>query len=386
MTQRPCPPSRLALHASLPALAALLLLLLSSARAQHVCEKDDVRVRREIRDLSDDERETFIDAIITLHRTPSTLGNFSQYEEFTYIHKLDPWSSHHDNRFFPWHRKIVYDFETRLRAINKSIAIPYWDWTRDAHHVHTAPVFTPQWFGGSGATADDDIQCVPDGRFSQAEGNFSLHFAPDFSTNVELSGPECLRRGIWLNGTGRDVILRFPSMREVEFVFQLEEYVPFRKVLEVFHWYPHVIVGGRGRGSWDRSGGELNSFASSNDPLFYVHHSFIDKLYHRWQQQHGHDNYSGNATLSPWGVPVAAVSNLTEMCVEYRESDITDAERDAHEAAYNASFPNPLHIPPTWRRVLGSAMVRRMEQEILAVQPHTVDGSNGPARQLLRGR
>jgi tyrosinase len=31
--------------------------------------------------------------------------------------------------FFPWHRRLILDFERDLQAIDSSVSLPYWDWT-----------------------------------------------------------------------------------------------------------------------------------------------------------------------------------------------------------------------------------------------------------------
>lgn len=39
-------------------------------------------------------------------------------------------------RFLPWHRAYVYEFEQNLQDFVKDITLPYWDWTMPAYHPH----------------------------------------------------------------------------------------------------------------------------------------------------------------------------------------------------------------------------------------------------------
>jgi hypothetical protein len=40
-------------------------------------------------------------------------------------------------------------------------------------------------------------------------------------------------------------------------------------------------------------GGEMRLVAiSPNDPVFWLHHAFVDKVYHMWQRRHGFDKYT----------------------------------------------------------------------------------------------
>ena len=39
-------------------------------------------------------------------------------------------------RFLPWHRAYVYEFEQNLQDFKKDIMVPYWDWTMPRYHPH----------------------------------------------------------------------------------------------------------------------------------------------------------------------------------------------------------------------------------------------------------
>jgi tyrosinase len=54
----------------------------------------------------------------------------------------------------------------------------------------------------------------------------------------------------------------------------------FREALESPHNSVHVQIGG-----------DMNSGTSPNDPVFWLHHANIDRLWARWQQTRGITNY-----------------------------------------------------------------------------------------------
>jgi tyrosinase len=63
--------------------------------------------------------------------------------------------------------------------------------------------------------------------------------------------------------------------------------VSFRNHLEGFHGDPaalHNLVH-----VWD--GGFMNSMESPLDPIFWLHHSFVDRIWFEWQLEFGFDTY-----------------------------------------------------------------------------------------------
>jgi tyrosinase len=39
-------------------------------------------------------------------------------------------------RFLPWHRAYLYEFEQNLQDFVKDIMVPYWDWTMPQYRPH----------------------------------------------------------------------------------------------------------------------------------------------------------------------------------------------------------------------------------------------------------
>jgi hypothetical protein len=100
-------------------------------------------VRREIRDLTDTDYQTFINSSyqISLYSDDEGQSRFgSDFHNMTYISKFHFFSAsqqdcdhiHEGNGFLLQHLKLTYMFDASLRAVDPSQSLPYWDFTIDA--------------------------------------------------------------------------------------------------------------------------------------------------------------------------------------------------------------------------------------------------------------
>src|SRR5690349_2460953 len=97
-----------------------------------------VRARREIRTLSDGERQSFISAIRRLQQ-----GNApTRYDGFINTHNNARVYAHGFALFFPWHRYFLRLYEMALQESDSGIMLPYWDWSFDSQAPETSIVWT----------------------------------------------------------------------------------------------------------------------------------------------------------------------------------------------------------------------------------------------------
>ncbi|ORX89820.1 Di-copper centre-containing protein [Basidiobolus meristosporus CBS 931.73] len=79
-------------------------------------------------------------------------------------------------------------------------------------------------------------------------------------------------------------------------------------------------------------GGDMDQTWSSNDPLFWIHHAFVDKVWWNWQQTHPNANgYNGRTfngrlastsdALPALGLRVSQVLNIHDLCYTYSNSE-----------------------------------------------------------------
>jgi len=82
-----------------------------------------------------------------------------------------------------------------------------------------------------------------------------------------------------------------------------------------------AIEGAVHAGVHNAVGGDMATAASPSDPLFWLHHANIDRLWVRWQKKHpGAKRPNMNETLRPnslFGMKVAAVESITKLGYTY---------------------------------------------------------------------
>ena len=101
-------------------------------------------VRREIRNLSDEERERFFAALHRVYVTEQAEGenlygpNFRSAAWLVREHlygaadiECDHW--HDDAGILTHHMAFTLELEQSLQSVDASVSVPYWDYTIDAH-------------------------------------------------------------------------------------------------------------------------------------------------------------------------------------------------------------------------------------------------------------
>src|SRR5262245_53682653 len=118
-----------------------------------------MRIRKNVKHLSDTEKGRFVDAVLALKAAPSVLhpGDPVQrrYDDYAEIHMnammASPGWANRRPAVFPRHRVLVLQFENDLAAIDPSVTVPYWDWPGPASNP-----FTANFLGGDGNPAAND--------------------------------------------------------------------------------------------------------------------------------------------------------------------------------------------------------------------------------------
>ena len=152
---------------------------------------------------------------------------------------------HWGSAFLPWHRWFLRHLETELQRVGSpDVMIPYWDWTRpDSRSIDVEP--WKSFFGGRNNTG---------GQFD--------HWPYDRSPS---SG-------------GNHLPVLVADGMQVPIVDWLDEpsFATFRAI---------ESSGGHGGGhNW--VGGTMAGGSSPLDPLFWLHHCNIDRLWAVWQRNH----------------------------------------------------------------------------------------------------
>lgn len=137
-------------------------------------------VRREVRELSDEDRENWLDALDAVFRTEGDVGRriygggFRSAPELSALHgvnsaRRDADHVHRGLGFTAQHVRLDKLLGHALRAVNARVCAPYWDWTIDETQLRTgaiasvydSPIFSAEMFGSPNFVDDPVVWPSP---------------------------------------------------------------------------------------------------------------------------------------------------------------------------------------------------------------------------------
>ncbi len=253
-----------------------------------------MRIRKNAILLSNTEKQRYVNAVKALKQDIVTTVDgvaVGRYDQFVALHlgvtrrfiNNSPVGdgAHGGPGFLPWHRQYMLDLETALRQIDSDITIPYWDWidmdgSRD--------VLFQEDFMGPAGSGPDTISPVRSGHFSRENGWPLIDAIHRTRVGAPTQGTSLLRRTALrfvrrspANPTGFPAQVRIDELlgRNV-FEDTLER--GFRADLEGDpHGTMHVWINGT-----------MGGMSSPNDPVFFLHHANVDRMWAIWQDD-GHE-------------------------------------------------------------------------------------------------
>ncbi|CAG2213629.1 TYR [Mytilus edulis] len=240
------------------------------------------RVRREIRTLTDTQRRRFIRAVQDLKE--KKIGSTNRYDALASAHDGSALGSAHSGPNFPsWHREYLKIFEAALQEINNRVTLPYFDSRLDYN------LYDPRESNFWGDDFMGDHQgVVSSGPFEfwrQRNGAY-------LERNGGASGSMIPPRGI------RDVLSR---RRNIDILSPWA--ANSRYGLENYHNAVHVWVGGS----------MLGVNTAPSDPVFFLHHCFIDYVWEHFRQRQTVDperDYPFDSRAPPSQAPNRIMDNL----------------------------------------------------------------------------
>jgi len=237
-------------------------------------------IRKNVTSLTKVEKDEFIEAVLALKAT----GKYDQYVVRYMQATLSPIATsarvgiHWCPAFLPWHQIFLLDFEQDLQHVsgNPDLGVPYWDWTVDANLDDPAgsSIWDEDFMGGDGDPSDGNA--VKTGPFR--DGAWEI-----VNGNGNPEGP--LRRNLGASGQ-----LNLPNRGAIIQVMERQNYDrenwdhnsrrSFRNRLERAHNTIHGWVGG-----------SMTVMTTPNDPVFFLHHCFVDKIWCDWQHRYPNQGY-----------------------------------------------------------------------------------------------
>lgn len=225
-------------------------------------------VRKNQAKLAKREWDAFMDA---LNATMRNGAEAPRYRDFVKVHEdamtgagMHQWGVHSmdgmvGRNFLAWHRWYLVKFERRLQEEDQTVTLPYWDWMADQR--------LPQQLNRRALLQRWNVDRSWD--------------KPELPTKTEL----------------RDATKR-------------ERFRAFQRRLEWVHNDVHVAAGGT-----------MATASSPADPLFWLHHANVDRLWARWQERHPRQRPgNGSEQLEPppiFGKQVSGVLDISKLGYRY---------------------------------------------------------------------
>lgn len=198
--------------------------------------------RKNFTELNSTELSRLANALNTLWRNGTISDNATLHNNNFYN------GIHWGPAFLPWHRDFLLKFEQALQAIEPTVTLPYWDWTRsDSRDLDSGLWKT--FFGGR----------------NNKDGQFDHWTYTRRLTDPPLSESDPL-----------------PQLTDIITELQATTFTEYRTMEGRNEGRLGSHVPGH---TW--TGGTIDTMAGGNsplDPLFYLHHCNLDRLWAIWQQ------------------------------------------------------------------------------------------------------
>ena len=259
-------------------------------------------IRKNYQELTEAERINLINAFYDLRLGPDVYNDIATFhmDFFSFDNTADPTRLDiHFNLpdeperdiFLAWHRRQMFEIEQAMQDLNPKISLAYWDSSVDQS------VNSPLW-----------------------DFDFLGQFNVDFNLNRNLGG----------NGS-------LPTPQEVNDVMANTDFLLFENAFE--RGTPHA-----GAHRW--VGGVMPTSLSPRDPVFYFHHSYVDKLWHDWEEVNQSSSfimtsmlrYDGTYVFNGETLPLVNPNDIVDtraLGVFYAENGLAELDNYTVSNTYN---------------------------------------------------
>jgi hypothetical protein len=209
--------------------------------------------RREYRCMTRDERSDFHHALNMLKYNIINVAGESEYDVYAKHHRnVESPSAHAGAAFLPWHREYLHRLESALRQKVSSAYLPYWDTMLDERLPN--PKDSVMWL---------------DTMMGNNYGPVTSGPAANWGVISECAWSSTLRRSV--NNGGNSMLFTDAKINQI-----MSQYTADNAfwLFESHHNNVHSYVGGHM--------GSLT--CAPNDPMFWLHHAYIDYLWETWRK------------------------------------------------------------------------------------------------------
>lgn len=192
--------------------------------------------------------------------------------------------------FLPWHRLFLLRLEQQLqRIVGADTALPYWDWAADGALPAGEQPQTSLWAGDGVGEARGDVVSGPLGALRVRLVGFGV--------DIWSVTPRRLRR----DAAADTLALTLPTVTAVQWAMASDRYDvsqwdsgvdSFRNRLEGWLDPQAISIGGAPAPQLHNRvhvwvGGDMSPGTSPNDPVFYLNHCNVDRIWQSWLGQRG---------------------------------------------------------------------------------------------------
>lgn len=260
-------------------------------------------IRKDFTEMTDYEKAELVSAFYQLRTGPDLFNDLADFHAqfFNFDNAADPTQPDlHFNLqdeqereiFLAWHRRQMFEMEQAVQDINPEISLAYWN--SAVNQSTTGPLWANDLLG----PFDDD---------------WSLN------RNLGNNGP-------------------MPTPADIADLLTETNFFTFSNRLErqAVHRGAHVWVGGA-----------MPTPLSPRDPVFYFHHSHVDKVWHDWEEIHQNSAYIATSMLRYDGtyvfdgqtLPLVDPNDITDtrsLGVFYAESGLAELDNYIVSNTHNA--------------------------------------------------
>ena len=199
-------------------------------------------------------------------------------------------AAHRGPVFLPWHRFMLMQLEMNLQRVlgnDLTFGLPYWDWAQDGQlssaRQRSAPIWAGDCMGGTGAP-------VTTGPFAFDPVNpdsWRVRIAVSGATGQLVQVNRGLRRQLGIQTA------RLPGKAHTAAALNQPVYdaAPwntaspgFRNLVEGWQSQPQIPPPSLHNRVHVFVGGDMSPSTSPNDPVFYLNHCNVDRVWERWMQ------------------------------------------------------------------------------------------------------
>jgi len=307
-----------------------------------------IQYRRNINCLTSNQLHDLREALAILYSLPQSSPNSWLHVAGLHGEPSPAWCIHGAPGFATWHRAYLLALEGALHCLNPDVTVPFWDWSSSETTGLPPACSSEAYINRSGDSLPNPLYAGPlppggPGAMTERRSDIDTTSFGDLATTAQ-------------NAMGNP------------------DFVSFQNALNSVHGSVH-----------GRIGGDMGSVPyAAFDPIFWLHHANVDRLWAAWQA--GHPGAlpadESSLTLEPFLEPCTTSS--------YVGSDMLSTEALGYRytrfcLVFVGIFdlkPIRLRIEPRWRERLDVAKLvirtRQMQRDTFDLRVFVNEPGAGP--------